>query len=82
VLIPTVSLLYFWSQNNAVRSIYIPWLAQQQRHSVTSPLAGLWRNRCWKFVKFKHFFFAPKYAEIFWHLTGIVLDKCLCIFPG
>ena len=55
MLIHSVSSLYFWFQINAVRSIHIPWLAQYHRHTLTSLLAGLWRNRCWKFGKGKHF---------------------------
>ena len=82
MLIQSVSLLYCRSQNNAVRSIHIPWLAQYHRHTVTSLLAGLRTNRCWKFGKGKHFFFTPNHADQFWHPTGILLNRHLCIFPG
>ena len=68
--------------DNAVRSMHIPSLAQYHRHTVTSLLAGLWRNRCWKFRKGKHFFFTPKHADQFWDPTGILLSRILCIFPG
>jgi len=82
MIIQSVSLLYCRSQNNAVWSIHIPWLAQYHRHTVTSLLAGLRTNRCWKFGEGKHFFFTPKHADQFWHPTSIPLNRCLCIFPG
>ena len=65
ILIQSVSLLYFRSQNYAVRSIHIPWLAQYHRHTATILLAGLWRNRFWKFGKSKHLFFTPRHVDQF-----------------
>jgi len=82
MIINSVSLLYCRCQNNAVRSIYTPWLAQYHRYTLTSLLAGLWRNRCWKFENGKHFFCTRKHADQFWHQTSILLNRRLCIFPG
>ena len=82
MLIQSVSFLYFGSQNNAVKSIHIPCSVQYQRPTVPSLLAGLLRNGVCCFGEVKHFIFTPKHAEIFWHLTSILLDKCLCIFLG
>jgi len=81
MLIHSVSLLYFGSQNNAVRSIHIPWLAQYHRHTVTILLAGLWRNRFWRFRKGKHLYFTAKHVDQFWHTHNILLSKSLCHLP-
>ena len=44
ILIHSMSLLYFRSQNNAVRSVHIHLLAQYHRSTVTSLWAGLYRK--------------------------------------
>jgi hypothetical protein len=80
ILIHSLSLLYFRSQNNAVRSIHIPCLAQYHRHTVISMFAGLWKNQGCSVGKGKHLSFTPKDADKFWHPPSVLpwdfsLDK-------